>query len=525
MNDGLINSPEHLDKFRKDSSPTDPAVAKFYSPIEPPEKLYPRPTIPPEILDGKSRMLGRIARLNKRELRGLGTESERQKLLRELTGRLRQLIFLTAKGGVAILLIHALGRLASGNESISSEAVAAPIIEPTKILAEVDSQTARALAETKELLTNKSNINVVAKVSLGETASSVIKTTKIVSPEIVLAKDYVPPLVDFVRNRKINMVPGKEVQGNPEAVSGLEQLFSAAEKDGINLFIGSGYRSYSYQENLYKAAVRKYGVKQIYVAAPGQSQHQTGKAFDFTTKSINYRIDTDAGFEKTKEGKWLKANAWRFGFVLSYENEPWHFMYVGEEIVEEKIIDQLVSGSPTVYNSGVWEKVINNRLKGSIIKEKNGKEKYLSPLNPELNGNSEVIELIKSHQVIAVNPASFDNEYAQLIRTIIKSAEKQNVSRETLIKTLNSNPKLRKLANQLIGQIVYLKLPDGSFQKMVIMDTLGAGDSLSTPSTFIADFDQRFLEDVYRIVWDGKQYINKDTGKPVKNLPTVSLYG
>src|SRR4029079_7567934 len=46
---------------------------------------------------------------------------------------------------------------------------------------------------------------------------------------------------------------------------------------------------------------------------------------------------TDWG--KTKAGAWLRANAWKYGFVMSYPKgkstvtcygyEPWHFRYVG----------------------------------------------------------------------------------------------------------------------------------------------------------------------------------------------------
>jgi hypothetical protein len=47
-------------------------------------------------------------------------------------------------------------------------------------------------------------------------------------------------------------------------------------------------------------------------------------------------------FSSTTAGKWMKAHAWEYGFVMShpkgataltcYEDEPWHFRYVGREL-------------------------------------------------------------------------------------------------------------------------------------------------------------------------------------------------
>ena len=57
----------------------------------------------------------------------------------------------------------------------------------------------------------------------------------------------------------------------------------------------------------------------------------------------------DEGFADTKEGKWLKENAARFGFILRYPKdkeaitgtkfEPWHYRYVGVEDAT-KIMEQ-----------------------------------------------------------------------------------------------------------------------------------------------------------------------------------------
>ncbi|GIW08792.1 MAG: hypothetical protein KatS3mg060_3597 [Dehalococcoidia bacterium] len=51
-------------------------------------------------------------------------------------------------------------------------------------------------------------------------------------------------------------------------------------------------------------------------AKPGHSEHQLGTAIDFASAENGYELDES--FANTREGKWLLANATRYGFVLSY---------------------------------------------------------------------------------------------------------------------------------------------------------------------------------------------------------------
>ena len=85
-----------------------------------------------------------------------------------------------------------------------------------------------------------------------------------------------------------------------------------AKQDGINLFIVSGFRPYTRQEYLFNRSVRTKGLDHAekYVARPGASQHQLGTAID-----INSVEDT---FVNTKEYAWLKKNACKYGFSLSF---------------------------------------------------------------------------------------------------------------------------------------------------------------------------------------------------------------
>jgi hypothetical protein len=90
----------------------------------------------------------------------------------------------------------------------------------------------------------------------------------------------------------------------------------AADADGVNLYITSGYRSRERQGELFAEAVVKYGSESEaakWVLPPQFSHHPEGLALD-----INYPGDR-AG------AQWLEANGSRFGLCRVYANEWWHF--------------------------------------------------------------------------------------------------------------------------------------------------------------------------------------------------------
>lgn len=121
----------------------------------------------------------------------------------------------------------------------------------------------------------------------------------------------------------------------------LEDLFRALkEEEGLTLYAVSGYRSYTLQYEIYGghlARGREINETNLYSAAPGKSEHQTGLAMDVSCKSLGYRLVES--FANTPEGTWLRENCWRFGFILRYQKgkehitgyayEPWHLRYVG----------------------------------------------------------------------------------------------------------------------------------------------------------------------------------------------------
>ena len=124
----------------------------------------------------------------------------------------------------------------------------------------------------------------------------------------------------------------------PECSEAFREMAAAAARDGVNLYVVSGYRSYSLQSSLYQryAAKDGYAAADTYSARPGHSEHQTGLAMDLNSLS--------SSFAYTKEGKWLAANAHKYGFIIRYPYnkqsvtgyiyEPWHVRYLGTEVAK-----------------------------------------------------------------------------------------------------------------------------------------------------------------------------------------------
>lgn len=167
----------------------------------------------------------------------------------------------------------------------------------------------------------------------------------LVNKQFSLPGDYQP--VDLVRPNVSFSFGNQDVEKSylrKEAAEKLEEMFNAAKLENIHLFAVSGYRSYNRQVEVFANAVARQGEEEAMkvVAVPGYSEHQTGLAMDISAPSVGYDLVEEFG--QTAEGKWLRENAHRFGFILRYPKgkehitgysyEPWHFRYVGEKVAK-----------------------------------------------------------------------------------------------------------------------------------------------------------------------------------------------
>ena len=102
----------------------------------------------------------------------------------------------------------------------------------------------------------------------------------------------------------------------------LTQMILDARAQGIDLGVGSGYRSYEKQKRLWEQALKKYGSPEKarkWVAPPGGSFHNKGLAVDLNANGQFLGKDANS-----KATEWAHANAKKYGLHFRMGHEPWH---------------------------------------------------------------------------------------------------------------------------------------------------------------------------------------------------------
>lgn len=120
-----------------------------------------------------------------------------------------------------------------------------------------------------------------------------------------------------------------------------QEMLAAAQADGVNLVVISGFRSLEEQQHLFfdiKAQRGEVATKRAEVSAPpGYSEHHTGYAVDLGDANAP-ATNLSPSFEKTAAFKWLERQAPYYSFELSFPKdnpqgisyEPWHWRFVGD---------------------------------------------------------------------------------------------------------------------------------------------------------------------------------------------------
>lgn len=115
---------------------------------------------------------------------------------------------------------------------------------------------------------------------------------------------------------------------DPALLRALRRASTDAQRRGIRIDVDSGWRSRTYQEQLFRQAVSKYGSAAAaarWVAVPGTSAHESGSAVDVGPSAA---------------AAWLSVHGATYGLCQIYSNEPWHY---------ELRPDATVHGCPPVY--------------------------------------------------------------------------------------------------------------------------------------------------------------------------------
>lgn len=160
----------------------------------------------------------------------------------------------------------------------------------------------------------------------------------LVNGEHYIPRDYQVNLTELANGQKVDSRIYPELQA----------MFDEARRQGLGLYVASGYRTTEKQRELLEEKIAEYqaqgntfkeaqALAERWVAVPGTSEHELGI-------SVDINADTDVC---TREAlySWLGENAHHYGFIHRYPadkteitgviNEPWHYRYVGKEAAQE----------------------------------------------------------------------------------------------------------------------------------------------------------------------------------------------
>ncbi len=148
---------------------------------------------------------------------------------------------------------------------------------------------------------------------------------------------------------------GRDQRLQREAAEAWRFMRTGASQHGIELQLVSAYRAVNYQASIVRRKIEAgepIGEILKTSAAPGYSEHHTGRAIDISTPGSR---PLQAEFGDTPAYRWLKANAGTYGFHESYpmgnrhgiEWEPWHWCYRRQAASERKETPQFAVVSST----------------------------------------------------------------------------------------------------------------------------------------------------------------------------------
>jgi D-alanyl-D-alanine carboxypeptidase len=130
---------------------------------------------------------------------------------------------------------------------------------------------------------------------------------------------------------------GRMQRLTPAAAQQWQAMVEAADTVGIHLLIVSGFRGVEYQAGLIRKKIEAgQAIEDILKvnAAPGHSEHHSGRAVDIATPGSRPLTEE---FEATDAFNWLQSRAIEFGFSMTYPRdnpwgiafEPWHWSLKG----------------------------------------------------------------------------------------------------------------------------------------------------------------------------------------------------
>ncbi|MEE0436025.1 MAG: D-alanyl-D-alanine carboxypeptidase family protein [Peptococcaceae bacterium] len=161
---------------------------------------------------------------------------------------------------------------------------------------------------------------------------------------ILLVNKTHPLPADYAPSYTAGAGQSNSLQGEADAAA--QAFLADCNAQGNSMYILSGYRSYDVQADLFAnyAAIHGEEAANRFSARAGQSEHQTGLAFDVgDAQHSGYNLETS--IDQFPGVQWMMQHCADYGFILrypegkenitGYQYEPWHFRYVGVEAAKD----------------------------------------------------------------------------------------------------------------------------------------------------------------------------------------------
>ena len=176
-------------------------------------------------------------------------------------------------------------------------------------------------------------------------ANSYLELLKKLHASLGIPKEYLEQCnqsLCFQPNELVETEPdyyGRPQRLTQKTFNAWSKMKESAANDNVVFFLVSAFRDPQYQHDLIARKIEKGILLQEILrvnAAPGFSEHHTGRAIDIGTQDCEILEEV---FEKTAAFKWLQENAESFGFSMSYPRdntagfayEPWHWCFKNTE--------------------------------------------------------------------------------------------------------------------------------------------------------------------------------------------------
>ncbi|WP_414042430.1 D-alanyl-D-alanine carboxypeptidase family protein [Macrococcus sp. EM39E] len=272
--------------------------------------------------------------------------------------------------------------------------------------------------------------------SIEKVSEKVVKPKKkapLYSRKEIKGVTYINGLI--IVNKKISLPSTYNPGENKTVRKILNHMIQDAKNEHMHLVIRSGYRSYAAQEKLYEKFVAIDGqqIAESYSARPGQSEHQTGLAYDIG--SVESTANTSIQFGQTQEGKWLEKNAHKYGFIIrygknqshitGYQYEPWHIRYVGKK----HALNLFKSGKTLEEYLGVYKKPT---IKKRVIKHPVVTEESLTTETPVISEHpvtteeKGIIPEVSTEEPTSISPITTEQPFVnteEIHNTILETTE------------------------------------------------------------------------------------------------------